>query len=163
MKLSTLVISLASLAATSGTVLAQTCASPLPITSQGGAHGVVSGDTCTATNSLPAYGSTGSPQNEIIYSFVAQGANATISIAQTGGFSGSSASVFLMPSPCSSSTDAISLGAPGSPMPVSGLTNGATYYVIVTADPGGPNNGCGQFTASVTGTLPVELKKFSVD
>ena len=162
MKLSTLVISLASLAATSGTAFAQTCASPLPITSQGGPHGVVSGDTCTATNTLPSYGGTTSPQNEIVYSFVAQSANAQISIVQNGGFAGSTGAVFLLPA-CTASTDPIAFGFPGSPMVVNGLTNGQTYYVVATADPGGPNAGCGQFTATVTGTLPVELKKFSVD
>jgi hypothetical protein len=146
-------------------VAAQTCASPLPITSQGGPHAVVSGDLCTASNSLPGYGGTPSPQNEIVYSFVAQGANATIALAQgaEGTWGGQSAGVFLMPSPCSSSTDPIQLGFPGAPMQVSGLTDGATYYVIVTADPGAPAATCGTFTATVTGTLPVSLQNFSVE
>ena len=88
-------------------VAAQTCASPLPITSEGGPHGVVNGDLCTATNSLPTYGGTSSPQNEIVYSFVAQGANATITLAQgaEGTWGGQSAGVLLMLSPWSSVAD----------------------------------------------------------
>lgn len=141
--------------------MAQTCASPLPITSEGGEHAVVSGDLCTASNSLPTYGGTGSPQKEIVYSFVAEGANATIEIAETGAPFG--VGMFLMPSPCAASTDVMQLGFPGHPMVVNGLTDGQTYYVIVTADPGGPADACGTFTATVTGTLPVELQSFSVD
>lgn len=137
--------------------MAQTCASPLPIQSDS----AVSGDTCTASNTLPTYGGTPSPQSEIIYSFVAQGANASISLAHTGAPFG--ATMFVMPSPCSLATDPIALGDFTTPMAVNGLTDGATYYVIITADPGGPNAACGPFTATVTGTLPVELQSFSVD
>jgi hypothetical protein len=136
---------------------AQTCASPLPILSDS----VAAGDTCTAGNDLPGYGSIGSPQNEIIYSFVAQGANANVALAHTGAPFG--ATMFVMPSPCSLSTDPIAFGDFTTPMAVNGLTDGQTYYLIVTADPGGPANACGAFTATVTGTLPVELQSFSVD
>lgn len=137
--------------------MAQTCASPLPIQS----NSAVSGDTCTSSNTLPGYGGIPSPQSEIIYSFVAQGANATISLAHTGAPFG--ATMFVMPSPCSSSTDPIALGDFTTPMAVTGLTDGATYYVIITGDPGGPADACGPFTATVTGILPVELQSFSVD
>ena len=141
---------------------AQTCASPLPISSGGTPNGTVNGNLCTATNSLPTYGGISSQQNEIVYSFVAQSAAATISIAETGGgtFTGV---VYLMPSPCSLSTDPIAFGFNGAPMVVGGLTNGATYYVIATADPGGAPAACGTFTATVTGTLPVSLQGFSVE
>jgi hypothetical protein len=145
------------LALSAGSAFAQTCATPLPIAS----NSARSGDTCTATNSLPGYGGVPSPQTEIVYSFVAQAANATISLAQTGTAFG--ATMFLMPSPCSSSTDPIAFGDFTTPMAVNGLTNGQTYYVIITADPGGPASGCGPFTATVAGILPVELQNFSVD
>ncbi|MGN6520775.1 MAG: hypothetical protein ACTHK2_15250 [Dokdonella sp.] len=68
-----------------------------------------------------------------------------------------------MPSPCSSSTDPIALGFPGSPMVFNGLANGQPYYVIVTADPGSPAATCGTFTASVAGWLPVTLQAFTID
>lgn len=145
--------------AAAGQVFAQDCASPIAIHSN---ETGVTGDTCSAGNPLPTYGGTGSPQNEVIYSFVAQSANATISIAATGGYSGSTAALFLLPA-CTPSTDPIQFGAPGVDMPVSGLTDGQTYFVAVTADPGGPNDGCGQYQVDVTGILPVTLQSFSID
>jgi hypothetical protein len=145
-------------------VAAQDCASPLQITSEGGPAAVVNGDLCTATNSLPGYGGTPSPQNEIVYSFTAQGANATINLTQgaEGTWNSQVATIFLMPSPCSSATDPIALGFPGTDMAVNGLTDGQQYFVIVTADPAAPAATCGTFTASVTGTLPVTLQSFTV-
>lgn len=140
-----------------GNALAETCAAPIPIQSDS----VVNGDTCAAANTLPGYGGISSPQSEIVYSFVAQSANATISLAETGAPFG--ATVVLMPTPCSSSTDIIEAGDFSTPMNVSGLTDGATYYVIITSDPGGPASACGTFSATVAGTLPVELQSFSVD
>lgn len=143
----------------SAQAFAQTCASPLPITSGGTPNGTRSGNLCTATNTLPGYGGVPSPQAEVVYSFVAQSANATITVAMNS-FGGT---VVLMPSPCSSSTDITAAGNAGNPMVVSGLTNGATYYVIMTADPGGPPAACGPYTLTVAGTLPVSLQGFSVE
>ncbi|WP_313913030.1 hypothetical protein [Tahibacter sp.] len=145
-----------------GQAAAQTCANPLPIVS----NVPVSGDTCTAANSLPSYGGTTSAQNEIVYSFVAGPTPPTygdLLIAQTGGFAGSAGGVFLLPA-CTASTDPIAFGVVGAPLSVStsGITPGQTYYVVVTADPGGPAAGCGQFTIT-PGYLPVSLQKFSVE
>ncbi len=145
-----------------GQVAAQTCASPLPLYS----NLTVVGDTCTATNTLPSYGGTTSAQNEIVYSFVAgptppgYGAGA---IVPTGGFAGTAPVVFLLPA-CTASTDPIAFGFPGGPLNfnAAGMTLGQRYYVVVTADPGGPNSGCGQFWFS-HGYLPVSLQKFSID
>ena len=145
---------------------AQTCASPLPISDSNGSFSNVGGDLCTAPNSLPGYGGTASPQNEIVFSFTYNNnASGTISVAQgaEGTWGGNSAAVFLMPSPCSSSTDPIALGFPGTPMAVSGLTNGSVYDVIFTADPGSPASTCGTFTGTVGGTLPVKLQYFSIE
>ena len=48
--------------------------------------------------------------------------------------------------------------------PLSGLVNGQTYYIIVTADPGNPDpNRCGTYSLNVQNILPVELQSFSVD
>lgn len=155
--------------AISGQVAAQTCATPLPIYSNpAGAgqpqDGPYTGDTCTATNSLGTYGGTGSPQNEIVYTFVAQNAAATLALTATGGFSGTTASVLLLPA-CAANADPIAFGVPGTPMQVTGLTNGQTYAVVVTADPGGSAAGCGQYSLLVQepGVLPVALQKFSVE
>lgn len=156
----TLVLALAA-AVFGGQAAAQTCANPLPISS----NSMVSGDTCTASNSLPAYGGTGSTQNEIIYSFVAGPTPPTygnLTLQQSGGFAGTAGGVFLLPA-CNASTDPIAFGVQGSPLILNGLlTPGQTYYVVVTADPGGPAAGCGQFTVS-SGYLPVSLQQFSID
>lgn len=131
------------------------CSNPLPITS----NSVVTGNLCLFNNTLPLYGAVSSPQRDAIYSFVANNASATITIApNTWG-----ATVVLMPTPCSLSTDIIAFGDASFPMVVTGLTNGQTYYVIMTADPGGPGDACGQYQMTVTGILPVELESFSVD
>jgi hypothetical protein len=142
-----------------GNVLAQDCATPIAIHTD---EQNVTGDTCAAGNPLPTYGGTGSPQNEIVYSFVAQGANADISIAGTGGYAGTTPAVFLFPA-CSAATDPIAFGVPGTPMHVGGLTDGQTYFITATADPGGPNDGCGSYDIDVAGTLPVSLQNFSVE
>lgn len=145
--------------AVAGQVFAQDCATPFPLRSNQSNY---LGDTCTAGNPLPTYGGTGSPQNEIVYSFVALNANASISIDAVGGYAGTTAAIFLLPA-CTASTDPIAFGAPGVPMVINGMTDGQTYYVVATADPGGPNNGCGQYRLSVTGPVPVALQNFSVE
>ena len=133
---------------------------------QHGPNSVVSGNLCTATNSLPSYGGTVSPQAEIVYSFTYNNnSNGTVTVTQgaEGTWAGGTAAVFLMPSPCSSSTDPTNFGFPGTPMVVSGLTNGSVYYMIFTSDPGGSSTACGTIGATVTGTLPVTLQDFSVE
>jgi len=138
-------------------VSAQDCVSPIPLRQNQQNY---AGDTCTAGNPLPTYGGTGSPQNDVVYSFVASQANAQASIIATGGYAGTTAAIFLLPT-CTPATDPISFGAPGTPMSLNGLADGQTYYVIVTADPGGPNAGCGQYT--LFASVPVTLQSFSVE
>jgi hypothetical protein len=133
---------------------AQTCATPLPLL------GIANtGDTCVAPNSLPGYGGVPSPQREVVYSFVGSANNLTANIQQTGTPFG--ATILLLPAPCSSSTDPIAIGDFMTPMVIGGLTSGATYYLVVTADPGGPANACGDYALQVT--IPVGLQSFSVD
>lgn len=145
-----------------GQAMAQTCASPTPIASDS----VVQGDLCTATNDLPAYGNTASPQNEIVYSFTAQNAAATISVTQggEGTWGGAQAAVFLLPAPCATTTDPTAFGFAGTPMTIDGTNSpdGSVRYVVFTADPGAAAAACGTFTGTVTGTLPVKLQSFSV-
>lgn len=73
---------------------AQDCATPLRIHSneQG-----ITGDTCAAGNPLPTYGGTGSPQNDIVYSYINFDGLADVSIAATGGYAGTTAALFTLP------------------------------------------------------------------
>ena len=136
---------------------------PLTITSEGGPADTVSGNLCSSGNYLSGMGGTPSPGNDIVYSFVAHGANATIDFTQgsESTWGGNQGAVFLM-SACNTATDPSAFGFVGTPMPVSGLTDGATDYVVVTSDPAAPPATCGSFTAKVTGTLPVALQSFTV-
>ncbi|HJU38108.1 MAG TPA: hypothetical protein VJ724_00950 [Tahibacter sp.] len=146
-----------------GVASAQTCASPIPLPSSL----TVTGDTCTATNSLSSYGSITSEQNEIVYSFIA-GPDilpySTILLAVMGGFAGSSLNAFLLPT-CNASTDPTDVGTPGVPMTLqdAGLVQGQTYFIVVTADPTSLAASCGQFSMSAPGYLPVGLQEFSID
>lgn len=139
-----------------GGLQAQTCASPLPLLSAGGS---VTGNTCDASNSLPGYGIIPSPQREVVYSFAGTANNFMASITHTGTAFG--ATMLLLPTPCSSSTDPIAIGDFMTPMNIGGLDVGSTYYLIVTADPGGPADACGPYAVQVT--IPVGLQSFSID
>lgn len=157
MKKAAIAMGVLGLVMSASAALAQTCADAPEIYS----NSSFNGDTCAATNSLPGYGVIPSPQSEIVYHFVADSAMATIQLTHDGAPFG--ATMFLMPSPCHSSTDPIAFGDFDHPMDVNGLTDGATYYVIVTADPGGPADACGAFSVQVNGQLPVELQSFDVE
>ncbi len=125
---------------------AQTCAAPLPLMAGLWAN---AGDTCTASNPLPNLGGIFvSTQNDIVYSYVATGAE-KFTIINSGGFAGSDATVLLLPQ-CTQTASLLAYGMPGLPMDTSGVTTpGNTYFVVVTGDPGGTPNGCGQYHMTV--------------
>ena len=126
-------------------VSAQTCASPLPLVSGTWAY---TGDTCSASNPLAAFGALISQQNDIVYSYVASGSE-VFTIASNGGFFSGDPLVLLLPW-CSNSADPIEFGMQGTSMNTSGVTvPGQQYYVIVTADPSSPSNACGQYLMTV--------------
>lgn len=139
-------------------VSAQTCATAPTIYS----NSTVTGNTCDSENSLPGYGGTGSPQKEVVYKFTAQNADADLVIDLTSTEMGA---VFLMPSPCSHTTDPIDFGFSGTPMVINpgDLTDGQEYFIIVTTDPGGAADACGPYELTVDGTLPVNLQNVTVD
>lgn len=160
MKVLTLAIGTSIALCAFGSVAAQTCGSPLPIQS----NSTKSGDTCTAANTLPNYGSTPSPQSEIIYSYTSNGANATVSITKDNAGTGAWAPGILLSPSCDSSTNPVALGDVNNDMIVNtgNSPDGATMYIYVTSDPSGGAGDCGQYTVTVNGTLPVKLQSFSV-
>ena len=127
---------------------AQTCASPLPIKSNSSYPNASSptATTCGGQAGLNL-GGTIYPHPSVVYSFVAQSANATITITGTD-------REMSLVSSCA-----------GGPMVVNSLTNGTTYYVVVSTDPSIPTPPiqCGAYTLAVAGTLPVSLQGFSVE
>jgi hypothetical protein len=144
---------------------AQDCAAPTAIPGSGGAG--VAGDTCAAGNPFPQFpGGVPSPQNDIVYSFVGSPQiNLVVTIAANGspllpGF------VVLTPcDPVAGNPVAFGSNVGGTATGViTGLTDGTTYYLVVTTDPGAgaANDNCGTYNFSYTGT-PVSLQSFSVD
>lgn len=144
----------------SGTVFAQTCASPLDI----GSPGAVSGDTSTAENTIAGFGPLPSPHNDIVYSFVAEGANATITVSAASYDYG----VVLIQTCAGVSSAPIQASTgpgPGGAFTIAtdSLVDGTTYYIVVTGNPSVDTPVAGTFTMDLVDTLPVELQNFSVE
>lgn len=157
----------------STSAFAQTCASPIPIRSDNnnglypsGDASVPAADTCTATNTFPLFpGSIGSPQNDIVYDFTAQDANATITINASGSPLIPGAVIIDACDDTGNIYGNASANAAGESISVtaSGLANGSHYYLVVTSAPGSPDANCGTFTGTINGTLPVSLQNFNVE
>lgn len=151
----------------SSVALAQTCAAPIAIQSDNnnGAYAPGGATTCGAANAIGVLpGGIASPQPDIIHSFVAQGANATITLNTAGG--ALEPGLVIMDG-CDDTANllAVADGAAGSEVNVSatGLTDGQTYFLVVTGRPGSPDDNCGPYTGTITGTLPVTVQTFDVE
>jgi hypothetical protein len=128
-------------------------------------NSTVNGDTCNggaANNPIGGFGPLPSPHNDYIYSFVAEGADATINVPAASYDYG----VFLTTN-CAGTTaapmQAVTGPGVGGSFPVSGLQDGTTYYIIVSGNPSVDTPACGTYTIDVDGQLPVELQNFSVE
>ena len=144
---------------------AQTCGSP------GGAATstpfTTSGNTCGGTNEfafvcgggLNTYGPTNVYQVE-----VGSGNNFTVTVTPTASPATYDTAIYLVgPNACTQAAacngDADDNGTGGAESFTSaGLTPG-TYYLVVGSTEA---SGCGAYDVSITGTLPVELKSFSI-
>lgn len=154
-----------------GTLFAQTCASPIQIQSnnKNGAWAPINATTCGGSNDFPTFPG-GIPSNgpDMVHSFVAQGANATITLDAADNFT----PAIVVLDACTQTANFVGAPAvvdPPTPgqalsLPVSGLTDGSTYFVIITHHPDAPEaNQCGGFTGTITGQLPVEVQSFTVE
>lgn len=114
-------------AAITGGAAAQTCATPLPL-STGGPNHV---NTCATTNSLPYFGGVlPSPHNDAVFSFVSvPGMSGTIDIQADF-----AAAVVLIPSPCGPDTLPDQAALTPASIGLGGLSPG-TYFLVVTGDP----------------------------
>lgn len=148
----------------------QTCASPIQIQSNNnnGAFAPPGATTCGGpTDDFPNFpGGIPSPGPDIVHSFVAQDANATITLDSTGDL----APVLLLLSACDANgADLLEIAESATPgasvqFTVGGLNDGQTYFVVVTHHPDAPPaNQCGTYSGSIVNQLPVELQTFSVD
>jgi len=134
------------------------CANAMPISS----NSQVNVDTTSSPNSVGALGGLPSPGNDKIYKFTAQGASGDVQISNATYDFG----VFLVPS-CNGGTTGSPIQAATGPattgsFPVDGLTDGQTYYIIVSGNPSVNAPLSGSLTIS-TPTLPVTLQNFSID
>lgn len=156
----------------SSAAFANTCASPIIISSNNstGTFAAPGVNSCDAgVDDFPTFpGGVPSPGPDVVHSFVADGANATITVEPAADFA---AAILLLSSCNNASANILGQGytddpTPGAPisMSVGGLTDGQTYYVVLTHHPfADPANRCGTYTGDINGQLPVELQEFSVD
>ncbi len=151
MKISTISALVASgmmAALSAGNAIAQTCDSPLPLTS----NTALSGTTCGGQTGIDL-GGVPLVHPAVVHSFVAQGASGTIDT------SGDATISALLTTDCSEApSDA------GNSISLDGLVDGTTYLLIVTSENlSAPDPQiCGAYTVSPD-TLPVELQSFTVD
>lgn len=156
-------------------VVAQTCASPLPLM-----LGVSSANTCpapagTGTNSIGTFcGAVPSTENELVYQ-VTLATNASITMSMTGVAAGFNPAMVLFQAAdagaCTVASNCIGL-------PVDSNGNGGNeslsfsslpgnlppgiYYVAITGSPGTAS--CGSYNLTVAATpTPVQLQSFSVE
>ena len=157
------------LALLSNLALAQTCASPTPLTSAQNLSGNTCGGDSTITNFCGGVQPTG-PSN--VYSYVAGASvSGNISVTPTNPFnvalgvvSGGANCNAALSSNCNGVSDSAGDGAANGTETFAlsnTSTSGTTYYLIVTSLSGTAANQCGAYNLSM-GTLPVTLQKFSV-
>lgn len=158
-----LLISLGVLAA--GAAQAQTCASPIlfSLPPPGAA-----GNTCAATNDISTFcGLFPSPDNDVVTRFTVDATHTATTITISTSTPTWNFRAFLLQASCGaaaicadSADSALEGGA--ETLNINGLGNGHYYLTIDTSgDPSTAN--CGAFTATANGTLPVQLKSFSID
>ena len=126
-----------------------------------------SGDTSTGSNPLNTFGPVSSPANDAIYYFVANNVATSETIDANFSYDG----FIALTAGCNDGTGdaapyiggnggtgniSLSLSTPGA------LSNGTTYYVIISGNPTGGSGNNGAFSFTTPSPLPVKLQKFSV-
>lgn len=164
---------LAGLVLTSGVALAQTCTTPAPYNLNAGEG--LTGDTCTGTNIAGQLcGGLSSNEKDIFYQ-VTLGAGYSAPSIDFSTTSGTYQGILVLytgacanggpPSGCATAGfspgagQGFSMSLTSSPTQGGGPVPAGTYFMDVSAPQGG---GCGPYTLSFTGTLPVKLQTFSV-
>jgi len=154
----------------SGALFAQgNCASPIAIQSDNNNNAWgTSGTTCGRDNDFPTFpGFIPSEGPDVVHSFVADNPNAVITLQADATFT----PAMVLLDACTGTAGIVDVAVvdPATPgqalsMNVAGLTNGNTYYLVVSHHPDAlAANRCGGWTGTITGQLPVELQSFSVE
>jgi hypothetical protein len=148
------------------TAQAQSCASPLRFGFDGTSHTAVTGDTCTGSNQLGTYcsGLLDSPENDVVYAYTVDGTRTATTIGLTTTTATFNAALLVLTGTCTPnatcSTDSDTGGA-GAAETVTIPTTAGNYFIIVSTSPGA--GGCGAYTLTPNGRLPVALQNFSVE
>jgi len=135
------------------------CASARTIFFQGTSY---SGDTSAPGygNPVGGFGPLPSPSNDAIYTFVANNTFGTITVTAAGYNYG----IFLTTN-CAGTTappiQAATGPAVGGSFPVSGLTNGQQYFVIMSGNPSDSSAPNGSYTFITS--FPVDLQSFTIE
>lgn len=148
-------------------VFAQTCTAPAAFDSPASAP-TASGDTCAASDEVSAYcvlqDSAGKP--DVIYQITLPATDApsrtATSISITGAGTGYTPTIYLYSDACASANSCVASGQAGSPMDITSVGAG-TYFLAATASQVDASGACGTYTITANGTLPVELKNFTVN
>ena len=121
----------------SGSVLAQTCASPLTWNPDAGGNPIQNGTTCGGTDSVSlfcgALDSAGKPDVVYKVTLAAPGASRTAtSITISGGGAGFTPTMNMYSDACNTADACAQNGDPVSPLPLAGVPAG-TYFLTVSA------------------------------
>lgn len=128
-----------------------------------------SGDTCSNTNEFSTVcGNLHTFAGTFVYRLNATAAS-TVSITVTPGNAQYDPAIYLVNASCAQSsgcTDSNDANGPGAAEVLSNESLAVgTYFLVVGSTSTGTtdgSNGCGPFTLTATGALPVKLQKFSV-
>jgi len=168
----TMILMAAALASLAGSASAAVCAANGTFT----APGPASGNTCNGTNQLTDTCGDSTPignGKEFIYSVTLGATNSAAFTVISPGAAGNGTGfnpyvAFMNGSPCNSldtcsTNNAEAQGNANTNVTVGPTSNAAAgaYFLVIT-DLGSATN-CGPFNVTLAGTLPVELKTFSVE
>lgn len=151
----------------SGSVFAQTCASPATWTPDATGAPVQNGTTCGGEDSVSLYcgalDSAGKPDTVYRLTFAAAGPQRTATqIAVAGGAAGFTPVAVLYSDGCATADACTQSGDPTAPLPLASVPAG-TYFLAVSAASFEAAGACGAFTLTANGTFPVSLQNFSVE
>lgn len=145
--------------------IAQTCGAPIPFNTPPGGP-AATGTTCGAADDVALYCGAQDSVNkpDVIYRFnlLPPGPGRTsTSIVVAGGSAGFTPTIFLYSAACVTGDGCAQTGEPGFPMDLTSVGAGV-YNLAVSASTIDPANACGNYSIITNGTLPVELKSFSI-